>query len=171
MKKHLTGFAFILFIEFLLVILNMEFIYFTGFVSAISESECDKIYWFVVHNNFEFSNISLTNNNISLDSIYNYPFLCGKELPQKNLPKMIFVQNISEEKTESRITGFFTIYFPLPKISTGETPEYMKYFFERNGNSIRGFSILSLILAVVGIIGIVFISKRLIKPSKTEDEF
>ena len=41
----------------------------------------------------------------------------------------------------------------------------------RNGNSIRGFSILSLILAIIGIVGVVFVSKRLIKPSKTEDEF
>ena len=121
-----------MFMNGMVIYLITTFLFFISVsVSAISEEECDKIYYFVTSNNFKFTNISLINANISLDKIYNYPKLCGKELPQPNLPKLIVYENQPEECNYQ--DGFLKEYIPFFEIE----------FNEMNCSSLKKWSYLA----------------------------
>ena len=87
-------------------------------VTAISEERCDYIYFWIAQNNYAYTNISLINANITEDQIFNYPFLCGKELPQPNLPKLVVYENQPEECNYQE--GFLKEYIPFFEVEKGQ---------------------------------------------------
>ena len=144
-----------MFMNGMLIYLIVTFLFFISVsVSAISEEKCDNVYYFITSNNFKYTNISLINANISLDEIYNYPSLCGKELPQPSLKKLIVYENQQEECNYQ--DGFGKEYIPFFEIeindlncSSLEKWSYLADFEEKqNGFSIKGISAYLMIFVI-----------------------
>ena len=156
----------------ILFIFNLLFIlFYINSISAISEERCDYIYFWISQNNYVYTNISLINANISLNSIYDYSRLCQNsdypELPQPSLKKLIIYENQQEECNYKDGFGkeyipFFEIEFNEMNCSSLKKWSYLADFEEKQtGFSAVGVNAyLTVFFAFLFILAIIKISTR-----------
>ena len=134
-------------------------IFLIGFVYSAS---CEQVYFFVLNSNYKWTNISLINNNISLNSIYDYSRLCQDsdypELPKPSLSKLIVYENSPEECNYE--DNFLKQYIPFFEIEMGKMNcsqlKTQSYFFDLEEKQ-TGFSAVGVNIFIVSLIMVLII--------------
>lgn len=135
-------------------------------IPTISAS-CTDIYYFIINTNYNFNEIDLINNNITLEMIESYPELCEiygyPPLPNKpNLP-VITINKTEECNLETK--PFFRKDIPFLHIGLGDVScrriDFWKHIFtiEQNINyEIKGIK-LWLVAGIIILIGLALFFK------------
>lgn len=144
------------------------FLLITFLINLISSATCEETYFFILNNNWEYSQTDLNNFNITENEIYNYGVICADSnhpnLPERNLPEITIYRgnkycNLDENVLfEASIPFFFEIKLENSSCSRLNKLKYIFKIEEREGDySIKG---ISLIIAIFVIVFLIVLSIR-----------
>jgi hypothetical protein len=144
--------------EILLLFIMISMI---SLIQANKES-CNSIYYFILENNWNYTNEDLSNNNITQDEISRYPSKCSSEgispiLPKKMVGNLLVNESEEECNVEKELIPDF--YIPII-ISLGldkdKTPCWMVNFgglffnIEEEGNYVvNGLNVFPMLILII----------------------